>query len=75
MKETEFLKPYFEGMKKSYPDRLKVLASVEGWKRKAQQEIDRRAADLLGDFPDDTLAGIAEGKVNVTAAIVEVLIG
>lgn len=71
--ETEQLKQYLTGMKKHRLEWLQELQYAIDWRSIARRELERRAFSAMEVFHQSLLVEIAEGKVDVSQAIGEVL--
>jgi catalase len=70
---AEQIKDYFRGMKRVQAEHLPRLAEYDDWSRLARREIEKRATRIVEMFDDELLAAIADGSLDVTAAIREVM--
>lgn len=72
---TDRLRDYLNGYLRSHYKRGQGFAPHEpaDWSRRAREELERRRLVLVQMFDDDLLELIAEGSVNVAAAMAEVI--
>jgi len=70
---AEQIKDYFRGMKRVHAEHLPRLAEFDDWSRLARREIEKRATRIVEMFDDELLAAVADGSLDVTAAIREVM--
>jgi hypothetical protein len=70
---AEQLKDYFRGMKRVRAEQLPRLAQYDDWQRLALREIERRGTNIVEMLDDEMLAAIADGDLDVTAAIRDVM--
>lgn len=70
---AEQIKDYLRGMKRVRADHLPRLADFDNWQELARREVERRATHIIQMLDDAQLAAIVAGKINVPAAIRDVM--
>lgn len=59
------LKDYLEGYIRNNPSNQAHVVNYQDWRRMARLELDRRATGFLVALPDDELAAIADGQIDL----------
>ncbi|WNO10524.1 hypothetical protein [Teredinibacter sp. KSP-S5-2] len=65
----EQLGHYLNGYGRSQPQRLKDLTSITNWNKLAEQELQRRATQIIQNLDEQMLNAIAEGKIQLNQEI------
>ncbi|WP_363798433.1 hypothetical protein ABU614_01100 [Lysobacter firmicutimachus] len=71
--KTEQLKDFLRGMKQAKRVELARLSAYADWHGAARRELERRAEQLLETLPDDILAGLVSGEIQMRETIADVL--
>lgn len=62
---SEHLTDYLTGYGRNNRQRLAEVAAYPDWQARAKAEIDRRMSRLIEALPDDLVAAIAAGEVEL----------
>ncbi|MBF0171701.1 MAG: hypothetical protein HQK87_11570 [Nitrospinae bacterium] len=62
---AEGLFHYLRGYGRNRPENLEALITYGDWRRRAQEELERRVTEILQSQDVETLAAIAEGRIDV----------
>lgn len=72
---TEHLTDYLTGYSRHDRQRLTEVANYPDWQTRAQAELDRRMSRLIEALPDDLVAAIATGDVDLADVVKEMMEG
>lgn len=62
---TQHLTDYLAGFGHGAPERLAEVAAYPAWQARAQAELDRRMTRLMETLPDELVAALAAGEVDM----------
>lgn len=62
---SQHLTDYLAGYGRGRPDKLTEVVTYPAWQTRAQEELDRRMTRLMETLPDDLVAAVAAGEVDL----------